>query len=471
MWEGIQRTVCYKFEKTPEELSYNEQYKCFEIDEAKKKEKEQDKRKGTSSSSSKEAKARQSTLPDSYFSTRVYDSKSKKHQAITLRLATFVGATNISLSLIDSAEFRELITELDPRYKIPHSKKLGIEIENLYGNVKRKISSSLQNTRLISVCANIWSKPGMTTSFLGITAHYFSYHDSHRHNVTLAVSRLPSPHTADRILETFDAIIDQWEIPHNKLFRVLTDNGSNMVAAFKDQLTSEVRIESADGDDAEQCYINVDPGNGDESDIMDEPMEYDSEHDSESDAEINGERSASTDISNFEQREIEHALAFNSYKRIGCFIHALQLVVKIFETAPLFKGSLRKAHSIVKKVNKSTKATEKLIEKAKKKLVSNCPTRWDSTYLMISRLLDVKQHLTTVLDELTWDNLTATQWKHLETIRELLKPFAHQTNITSAENSTTIAMVIPVLKELSLHLEEMSKVHGVASISERMLSD
>ena len=105
MWEGIQRTVCYKFEKTPEELSYNEQYKCFEIDEAKKKEKEWDKRKGTSSSSSKEAKARQSTLPDSYFSTRVYDSKSKKHQAITLRLATFVGATNISLSLIDSAEF------------------------------------------------------------------------------------------------------------------------------------------------------------------------------------------------------------------------------------------------------------------------------------------------------------------------------------------------------------------------------
>ena len=47
---------------------------------------------------------------------------------------------------------------------------------------------------------------------------------------------------------------------------------------------------------------------------------------------------------------------------------------------------------------------------------------------MISRLLDVKQHLTTVLDELTWDNLTATQWKHLEAIRELLQPFAHQTN-------------------------------------------
>ena len=96
-----------------------------------------------------------------------------------------------------------------------------------------------------------------------------------------------------------------------------------------------------------------------------------------------------------------------------------------------------------------------MIEKAGKKLVSNCPTRWDSTYLMISRLVDVKQHLTAVLDDLNWDNLTATQWKHLEAILELLQPIAHQTNITSAENSTTIAMVIPVLKETNLHLKEV----------------
>lgn len=124
-----------------------------------------------------------------------------------------------------------------------------------------------------------------------------------------------------------------------------------MVAAFKDQIKSKVGVESVDDDDAEQCYINVDPGNSDESDILDKPIEYDSEHDF--DVEINGEQAASMDISNFEQQENEHTLAFNSYKRIGCFMHTLQLVVKIFETTPLFEASLHKAHSIVKKVNKS----------------------------------------------------------------------------------------------------------------------
>ena len=125
-----------------------------------KKEKEKD-RKSTcifSFKGSKQSKARQSSLPDNYFSTKQYDSKSKRHQAITLRLATFVGATNVSSSLIDGTEFHELIGELDPRFKIPHSKKLGIENENL----KRKISSSLQNARIISVCADIWSRPRVT---------------------------------------------------------------------------------------------------------------------------------------------------------------------------------------------------------------------------------------------------------------------------------------------------------------------
>lgn len=58
---------------------------------------------------------------------------------------------------------------------------------------------------------------------------------------------------------------------------------------------------------------------------------------------------------------------------IGCFIYTLQLVVKIFETAPSFKASLHKTHSIVKKVNKYTKATEKLIEKTKKNLSAIVP--------------------------------------------------------------------------------------------------
>ena len=155
---------------------HDTQYKCFEIAEAKKKEKEKDNRKSTcifSSKGSKQSKARKSSLPDNYFSTKQYDSKSKRHQAITLRLAIFGGATNVSLSLIDDTEFRELIGELDSRFKIPHSKSLALKLKTSMGMLKERFHQACR----ISVCADIWSKPGMTASFLGITAHYFSYQD------------------------------------------------------------------------------------------------------------------------------------------------------------------------------------------------------------------------------------------------------------------------------------------------------
>lgn len=76
---------------------------------------------------------------------------------------------------------------------------------------------------------------------------------------------------------------------------------------------------------------------------------------------------------------------------------------------------------------------------------------------MLSWLVDVKEHLNVVLEDLQWDSLATIQWRNLETIIELLQPFAHHTNITSAEKSTTMAMVFPVLKELNLHLDEVSQ--------------
>lgn len=64
-----------------------------------------------------------------------------------------------------------------------------------------------------------------------------------------------------------------------------------------------------------------------------------------------------------------------------------------------------------------------------------------TTYLMLSRMIEVKAHLSSVLDELLWDNLSASQWKQLENIMKLLQPFAHYTNVTSSEEMTSIGMV------------------------------
>ena len=42
----------------------------------------------------------------------------------------------------------------------------------------------------------------------------------------------------------------------------------------------------------------------------------------------------------------------------------------------------------------------------------NCPTRWLLVFVVICGMLEVKEHITIVLEELEWENLNVAQWKH-----------------------------------------------------------
>lgn len=322
-------------------------------------------------------------------------------------MAIFVGATNVALSLVDSPEFRDLLKELDKHYAIPGRKKLGKEIEVVYRKLKNNISLTLEKAKRVSICTDIWSKQGMSASFLGITAHFFTFPDKKRHSITLAVRRFESPHTGVRIAALLQVVLDEWKIQH-KIFRSLTDNGSNMIKAF-----SEIDSSDVSGD---ECL---------DSEGADSDLDLETE-------DCASNSPAENEIKEFEECEEDHQQALLEWKRNSCFIHTLQLVVKEFEKNPCFKSTLAKAKKIVKKVNKSCRATEMLIKSAGKKLVN------------------------TILDAQGWDTLTASQWKQLQAILRLLQPFAHHTNLTSSEESTSICMVIPILKELDLHLREVN---------------
>ena len=126
----------------------------------------------------------------------------------------------------------------------------------------------------------------------------------------------------------------------------------------------------------------------------------------------------------------DHKVTFSSFKRVSCFAHTLQLVVNKFDEAATFKDAIKRSHRLVSKVNSSTKATDKLIGLCQKKLVRAVPTRWSSTFLVIERLLAVKESLNVVLEDLGWDNLPTSVWKTLVSIKALLQPFAQ---FTSAE--------------------------------------
>ena len=73
---------------------------------------------------------------------------------------------------------------------------------------------------------------GLTSSYLGITTHFFSRKDQCRHSVTLAMRNFSHPHTGERVRELVDEVLREWEIPVSKVVAILTDNGSNMLKSI-----------------------------------------------------------------------------------------------------------------------------------------------------------------------------------------------------------------------------------------------
>ena len=369
--------------------------------------------------------SQQLTLAESLKTKSLYSKDSDRYRKISKKLAIFIGSTNVSNSVVENLEFKDLLHTLDSRYQVPSRPAIAKELDKVLIELKAKIGSYLQEANKVSVCADIWTKRGMSSSYLGITCHFYSRKDHRRHCVTLAVRRMPSPHTGDNIRGVVDEVLDEWDIHPSKVLATLTDNGSNMLAAFRPQM-SDTGSDDDDDDEAEEASED-----GSVPDVLSQEID-------------------------FEEHELDHEVAFLTLKRVSCFAHTLQLVIQKFDDVSTFKALLKRAHNLVRKFNTSTKATEKLISIAHKKLVRDCPTRWSSTYLMVDRLLSVKSALSRVIQELGWDDLANSEWKTLQALRDLLHPFAQFTALVSGEEFTTISSVLPSIMDLNLHLEEVS---------------
>ena len=140
----------------------------------------------------------------------LYPKDSNKQQEITKMLAIFVGATNVPSSLIECPEFHDLLKELDKHYDIPGRKRLGKNIEAVYNNLKRSIIAIFSKVKRVSISSDIWTKKGMTASFLGVTAHCFLLPDSTRHNISIAVRRFESLHIGEQIAVLLQTITAEW---------------------------------------------------------------------------------------------------------------------------------------------------------------------------------------------------------------------------------------------------------------------
>ena len=257
-------------------------------------------------------------------------------------------------------------------------------------------------------------------------------------------------------------IINEWGIPFSKVQFVITDNGSNMVKAFK--FDQDVAVREIDVDDDEFDDESDDESGKEDDDVQ---LLHGEQLESEGDAVV--------ELNEFETEERTHDTVFTTQglKRLSCFSHTLQLVLATFNKDPACFNLLSKVYKVVKQVSMSGKVTEALIAETGKKLVSNCVTRWSSAYLVISRLLEVQDKLMIVLVQLQQKItlLQSDEWENLSHIRTLLSKFARYTNVAGGEEYPTLSLVIPTYWELQYHLDEMMKVPFLENVSTILMKE
>ncbi|XP_028298344.1 zinc finger BED domain-containing protein 4-like [Gouania willdenowi] len=347
------------------------------------------------------SETQQQTISTAFQSSSKYKTESKEQHTKEQAIARWIGRTGLPVTTIEDEDFVLMMEIVDRRLTVPKKTKMSNLIETQYEHEQR-FKERLAAARRVSIGLDMWTKKGLTASFLAISACYFCVEQSKPVHILLALEQVAHPHTALSIKAYVDKCMQEWAIPKERILTVITDNGSNMVAAFKHTTAEETSSDSEDDS----------PGS---------TMESDSE--------------SVTEDQRYHHVDME-------MDRTPCVVHTIQLVVHMLQKETSVKRVLNKARSVVKLFRKSSVATQRVLDQCGLIVVNDCPTRWSSTFSMVTRLLTVKDAVCQIASDMGWDGLLTSEWQKLSSIQDLLLPFAEHTKTLQSDTSS-MSLVVP----------------------------
>lgn len=162
---------------------------------------------------------------------------------------------------------------------------------------------------------------------------------------------------------------------------------------------------------------------------------------------------------------IQKALQDIGWKHMGCTAHTINLIVRAGLQVGEIETVIHKVKEIVKYIKRSNIANEKLTAYQKNfgntplKLILDVPTRWNSTYYMLQRFVEleeaVKSTLAVIKKELP--PLAPDDWNDIKELSHILKPFEDATKSLSGELYCTASLVIPICNGMKKLFAKLAK--------------
>lgn len=329
---------------------------------------------------------------------------------------------NLPISIVDNPHFREFLRELQPKFVVPCRQTVtNTLLPKIEQEVRDKLKVRLKNAHHLAVTTDIWSDR-RTHAYLGMTVHTFADGELQSHLLDFHTFR--GSHTGQSIADQIETILIENSI-HQKVVGIVTDNATNMRKAISLVFPSDSKDADSSSDD----------------EMVDNPDLWQNLDLTIADSEDTG----------------------TNVKRVPCFAHSLQLVVrdglKNMGTAKQAAAKTCKLASLVHHSPLFKSSFEKVFGN-NRSLPAAVETRWNSTFRQIQSVVDLDQaKLNELLRESTQQSLVLTQ-KDLSQLRELidiLGPFCEATDLTQGDKSVTISCVVPIVLSLRRMLSEKSK--------------
>lgn len=350
--------------------------------------------------------------------------------------ANLIVKCNLPPSMIEQGGFRRFMNVVAHKWKPSSARYIKAQvIPSLYESVKEKVNAMLNEIDHLSVTIDTWcDRRGK--AFLGITGHFIDV-DFKAHAVLLKFVRLKGPHTAENIRNITKDILEELGISR-KIYRIITDNASNMIKAYKFGLTvsedKDLKNQSQTGDSAENS------SDSNSIDGSDSEMEW-------------------TFIDPIDDKAEGSSGAEETNLRLSCFAHSLQLAIRDgLNNIPYLSKTLSKCKQLSRKSHKSTKVAD-LLDDVEKRINRSNTTRWSSEYFLIQSILRLGkktiQDITNAIgdDTLSFNN---TDFAVLEEAVDVLEPFADITAACQSETTATVSMVVPAIVHIIHHLKQMN---------------
>lgn len=149
---------------------------------------------------------------------------------------------------------------------------------------------------------------------------------------------------------------------------------------------------------------------------------------------------------------------FGKHKHLPCFAHTLNFVAaNLIDKEPTVHAICDKVKALVTFLKQSVAAADELRKYAEKKLIQSVPTRWNSTYFMLDRFIELSESVGAVLLKFpkSPSMLSASELQLAREIVQVLKPIEAASREACGQAYVTASKVISLMNCLKNKIETL----------------